>query len=179
MNINNFCPFSHVGLVLAFQLFTIISQVTPFAHQACETNHLLGETESCWEEDSEDIISHCLQPSQCITSRHTLCAWGSCVGIYWALALIGSAKQAAVETRLTQVFRIWSGYSSQFVVNTYCLSKTYRWKYILYSWGGFTGQNFHGIMISCITENFHQLNYHSKQVFTSQIWICSCRWCTH
>ena len=113
MNINNFCPFCHVGLVLAFQSFTIISQVTPFAHQACETNHLLGETESCWEEDSEDIISHCLQPSQCITSLHTLCAWGSCVDIYWALALIGSAKQAAVETRL-----IWLAATALILHNT-------------------------------------------------------------
>ena len=166
MNINNFCPFSHVGLVLAFRLFTIISQVTPFAHQACETNHLLGETESCWEEDSEDVISHCLQPSQCITSQHTLCAWGSRVGIYWALALIGSAKQAAVETRLTwlaatapilhntvrssgfgqvtavNLLLIHTAWVKHTGVNIYCIA------------GGVTRQNVCGIMVSCITEIF-------------------------
>ena len=35
--------------------------------------------------------------------------------------------------------------------------------------GGVAWQNFCGIMIICITKNFHWLNFHSKQVLIRKI----------
>ena len=65
------CLLCRTALVLAFN--RLISQVTPFADESCETNCSLRRTESCWEEDSEEILLHCLQPSQHVSSQRALC----------------------------------------------------------------------------------------------------------
>ena len=59
----------------------LISQVTPESQMS-----LVRLTESCWEEDSEEILSHGLQPSQHVSSQRALCDvlcrnWS---GIHWS-----------------------------------------------------------------------------------------------
>ena len=76
--------------------------------ECCEPNRLLEQrTGSCWEEDSEnlEILLHCLQPPPKIwnvTCHLQTCipwAYWSCVGIRWAMVLIGNAKQAISEEK--------------------------------------------------------------------------------
>ena len=69
----------------------LILQATPFADEACET---IVRTESCWKtrKSSFSLFATTSQVSTC-----HLCAWGPCIGICRAMALIGDAKQATSE----------------------------------------------------------------------------------
>ena len=71
-------------------------QAKPFVDETSETNLSLGRMESCWEDDLEEILSHCSQPSrkfQHVTSQRTL--W-VCQAMD-RMALIGNTKQAMSE----------------------------------------------------------------------------------
>ena len=81
------CLLCRTALIFAFD-HLLISQVTPESQMS-----LLRLTESCWEEDSEEILSHGLQPSQHVSSQHALCM--CCVGIGRASTeVIGDTKQS-------------------------------------------------------------------------------------
>ena len=78
-----------------------ISQATPFASDACETISVRLEERT--PKSFFALFAAILQVSTC-----HLCAWGPCVGVRRAMALIGDAKQATgegksgpVETGLT------------------------------------------------------------------------------
>ena len=90
---------------------SLISQATLFVNEACEINCLLGRTESCWEGDTH---LHCSQPSckfQHVTSQHALYAWRPCMGVHWAMVLIGDTKQAMSERKsdLVETALTWLG----------------------------------------------------------------------
>ena len=61
------CLLCHTALVFAFDRL-LISQVTPESQMS-----LVRLTESRWEEDSEEILSHGLQSSQHVSSQRALC----------------------------------------------------------------------------------------------------------
>ena len=101
MNIYPFCPLHQIA---AFH--SLISQATPFADEACETNHSLGRTESCWKTPKRFFRTVCIHASHIMFEHVTmLCA---CHGRSPSIGPIGDAKQAMgegksgpVETGLT------------------------------------------------------------------------------
>ena len=52
-----------------------------------------------FEEDSEEVFSHCLRSS----CKFQMCAWGPCVGDRRAMALIRDAKQAVGEGKVVRL----------------------------------------------------------------------------
>ena len=75
-----------------FQLpnHSLIFQATPFADENSKINRSFGRTESCWEEDSEEIILHCLASFN-MSHPNTRCVHVdlACMGVGPEIALIG------------------------------------------------------------------------------------------
>ena len=75
-----------------FQLpnHSLIFQVTPFADENSKINCSFGRTECCWEEDSEEIILHCLASFN-MSHPNTRCVHVdlACMGVGREIALIG------------------------------------------------------------------------------------------
>jgi len=91
------CLLCRTALVLAFWSFANLASHTRITDESCETNCSLRRTESCWEEDSEEILLHCLQPSQHVASQCALCdvlCRNCMVGHPLKYALIGDTKQS-------------------------------------------------------------------------------------
>jgi len=83
--------------------FAYRSKAAPFTGEACETNHSFVRTESCWKKDSRNS-SVALIAAISQGSTWYLCASGSCLGVHWAMALIGKprvGKSGPIETGLT------------------------------------------------------------------------------
>ena len=85
-NIHLSCP-----LLPGFS-FPLILQVTPFADEVFEIHLEVGRMESCWEEDSEEILLHCLQPSCNLNLSHPNACGVPYVGFQGAIALIGDTR---------------------------------------------------------------------------------------
>ena len=71
----------------------------PFAGEACETNHSLVRTESCWKEDLHNS-SVALFAAISQVSTWYLCALGHCVGIRRAMAVPGKPRVRGKVVRL-------------------------------------------------------------------------------
>ena len=104
MTLYKYLPFLPIVLYstgFSFLIVCLILQAMP------ETNCLLGRMESCWKtwKSFYALFAAISQVSTC-----HLCPWGPCMGVRWAMVLIGNAKQATsegksgpVETGLTEL----------------------------------------------------------------------------
>ena len=88
-----FCPLCRTPLVSAFRSSSLIGRKPhpPFAGEACETNHSLVRTESCWKEDSRNS-SVALFAAISQVSTWYLYALVRCVGVSRAMAVPGKPR---------------------------------------------------------------------------------------
>ena len=94
-NIYPFCPWRWRALVLLSNR-SLALQATPFANEACETKIVpMEERKVEGRKTWKSFFARFTAISQVLTCH--LCAWGPCVGVSWAMALIGDAKQAMGE----------------------------------------------------------------------------------
>ena len=103
MIIYSSCPLHRTTLVSAFQC----SLATLFADEACKTIIFHWKNGKLLE-DPEFFFLHCMFAAISQVSTYHLCAWGPCVGVSRAMALVSNDKQARgkgkgglVETGLT------------------------------------------------------------------------------
>ena len=119
MNVYPFCPLRQIA---AFHL--LISQATPFSDEACETNHSLKRTESCWKTGKRFFRTVCSHLVLCF-NMSPRCV--RAMGFRPALALFGDAKQAmrgkVVRLKLDRWLRPWTSntYSSNLLSDSVLL----------------------------------------------------------
>ena len=101
INTYPFCPLRHIAMVSAFRSITVLTSHTLRRMRLARLIVCLEE----WKlmEDSEEILSHCSQPSLIIIEHVTTCLHAK--GVHWAVALYGDAKQPMVEEQK------WSGWN--------------------------------------------------------------------
>ena len=96
-HMNEYLPFAlHTGVGFSDPICLPIESHTLQARLARLINHSQVRTASCWEKSSSNSSVALLTAIMQVSTWY-LCAWGRCVGVRRAMAIIGGARQASSE----------------------------------------------------------------------------------
>ena len=88
------------GQTTEFHMNAIL-KATPFACEACESNHSLVTAEKLLEDSRNSSVALFAAMSQ--VSTWLVCALGRCVGVRQAMTLIGNARQTTSKEKVVRL----------------------------------------------------------------------------